>query len=58
MRISLFFAMVVALGAQDWKSATELPGVDFTGLTAAKKTEVLQVLREFGCPCGCPMQLA
>ena len=44
--------------AQDWKSATELPGVDFTGVSAAKKAEVLQVLREFGCPCGCPMQLA
>ncbi len=51
----LFAGLVLA---QDWKSATELPGVNFTGLSAAKKTEVLQILREFGCPCGCPMQLA
>lgn len=54
--VSFLFAGLLL--AQDWKSATELPGVNFTGLSAAKKTEVLQILREFGCPCGCPMQLA
>ncbi|MCX6603379.1 MAG: DsbA family protein [Acidobacteria bacterium] len=54
--VSFLFAGLLL--AQDWKSATELPGVNFTGLSAAKKMEVLQILREFGCPCGCPMQLA
>ncbi len=57
LRLGIFLFAGLVL-AQDWKSATELPGVNFTGLSAAKKTEVLQVLREFGCPCGCPMQLA
>ncbi len=54
--VSFLFAGLLL--AQDWKTATELPGVNFTGLTPAKKEEVLKVLREFGCPCGCPMQLA
>jgi protein-disulfide isomerase len=52
----LLFASL--LSAQDWKTATDLPGVDFAGLTPAKKTEVLKILRDLGCPCGCPMQLA
>ncbi len=52
------FLFTGLLLAQDWKTATELPGVNFAGLTSAKKEEVLKVLREFGCPCGCPMQLA
>jgi protein-disulfide isomerase len=52
------FLFAGLLLAQDWKTATELPGVNFAGLSAAKKTEVLTVLRELGCPCGCPMQLA
>lgn len=57
-RLGFFLFASLLLFAQDWKSATDLPGVDFTGLSPAKKTEVLKVLRETGCPCGCPMQLA
>lgn len=53
-----FLLFATLLFAQDWKTATDLSGVDFTGLPPAKKTEVLKVLREMACPCGCPMQLA
>lgn len=56
--VYLLLSASLLLMAQPWKSATALPGVDFTGLTTAQKTEVLQVLREMECPCGCPMQLA
>jgi hypothetical protein len=37
---------------------TELPYVDFTGLTAKQKKQVLDVLRAEACTCGCDMKLA
>ena len=43
---------------QQWRAATDLPGVNFTGLTGAQKAQVLAVIREFGCPCGCQMEVA
>ncbi|MEZ5355072.1 MAG: thioredoxin domain-containing protein [Bryobacteraceae bacterium] len=59
MRLALIIiAGALAAGAQDWKSATELPGVNFTGLDAAKKDLVLNVLRDYGCTCGCAMKVA
>lgn len=57
----LLLAVVPALAqapAADWKTATNLPGVEMKGLTPAQQKTVLGVLREFTCPCGCPMQLA
>lgn len=53
----LIFAAVV-LFAQDWQNAPNLPAVDFTGLSPAKKAAVLKVLREHDCPCGCDMKIA
>lgn len=44
--------------AQDWQSATTLPGIDLGGLTAAQKTSVLRVMRAQGCSCGCDMRMA
>jgi protein-disulfide isomerase len=44
--------------AQDWKTATTLPGVDFSGLSVKQKTTVLKILREQGCSCGCSMKMA
>jgi protein-disulfide isomerase len=44
--------------AQDWQTSQTLPGVDFTGLTAAQKALALKVLRANGCPCGCGMKMA
>jgi protein-disulfide isomerase len=46
------------LWAQDWQTATELAGVDLTGLTPAKKTLVLKALRTQACTCGCAMKVA
>jgi protein-disulfide isomerase len=54
----LCFLFACLLSAQDWKSAESLPGVDFSGLSAAQKTTVLNILRERGCSCGCTMKLA
>jgi len=52
----LLFAAL--LFAEDWKTATTLPGVDMTGLTPAQKATVLKILREQGCTCGCNMKMA
>lgn len=38
--------------------ATELPGVDLKGLTAAQKTEVLKRLNSETCTCGCQLTIA
>jgi protein-disulfide isomerase len=49
----------LALPAQaDWTTATELPNVDFTGLTPAQKELALKILRGESCTCGCNMKLA
>jgi protein-disulfide isomerase len=54
---SCLFAAGMLL-AQDWKTATTLPGVDFSGLDAKQKAAVLKILREQGCSCGCSMKMA
>ncbi len=46
------------LCAQDWQSATDLPLVDMSGLSAAQQTKVLGILRGYDCSCGCGMKLA
>jgi len=46
------------LFAQDWQTSSDLPFVDFTGLTAAQKTLALKVLRNTACPCLCTMKMA
>jgi protein-disulfide isomerase len=44
--------------AQDWISATTLPGIDMSGLSAPQKASVLRVMRAQGCSCGCDMRMA
>jgi protein-disulfide isomerase len=44
--------------AQEWQTATDLAGVDFTGLSPAKKTLALKALRTQACTCGCAMKVA
>jgi protein-disulfide isomerase len=44
--------------AQDWQTATTLPGVDFAGLTPAAKQKALHALRAYDCSCGCGMKVA
>ncbi|MGA7413470.1 MAG: thioredoxin domain-containing protein [Bryobacteraceae bacterium] len=46
------------LCAQDWQSATDLPQVDLSGLSAAQQAKVLGILRDYDCSCGCGMKLA
>jgi cytochrome c biogenesis protein CcmG/thiol:disulfide interchange protein DsbE len=40
------------------EKATELPGVDFTGLTADQKKEALRRMNSETCTCGCKMTVA
>ncbi len=59
MKLAISLCLALTLFAQQaWRAATELPGVDFTGLTALQKKQVLTVLRESGCACGCQMKVA
>ena len=59
LRISgLTVFLLSVLFAQDWKKATTLPGVDFGGLTPKAKANVLGILRDHGCVCGCGFKLA
>jgi len=44
--------------AQDWKTATTLPGVELEGLSPAGQTAALKLMRARACPCGCDMKLA
>jgi protein-disulfide isomerase len=65
MRLPLALAMVCLMTASaqapkaaDWQKATNLPQVDFSGLSAAERTAVLQELRKRPCLCSCGMTLA
>ena len=59
MRVLAILLIAVALTfAQDWKKATDLPGVSFEGLTADQKLAALVAMREFSCTCGCSMKVA
>ncbi len=57
-----FFLLLVsgaALFAQSgWQTASELPAVDFSGLTKAQRAVALEILRSETCVCGCNMKLA
>jgi protein-disulfide isomerase len=44
--------------AIDWKTATELPNVDMSGLSPAQKKAALEALREYPCLCGCGFKIA
>jgi len=46
------------LCAQDWKSVTDLPSVDLSGLSAAQQAKVLGIIRDYDCSCGCGMKVA
>jgi protein-disulfide isomerase len=52
--------LVVATGAaaQSWQNASELPGVDFSGLSDGQKAAAFKILREENCSCGCDMKIA
>jgi protein-disulfide isomerase len=46
------------LFAQDWRTLTQLPAVDLTGLKPRQTESALRVLRNHNCGCGCGMKVA
>jgi hypothetical protein len=69
MKLLLFCVAIAAAFAQNpgkleivpekvWKTATDLPNVDMTGLTPDQKHAVLKLMREEACTCGCGMKMA
>jgi protein-disulfide isomerase len=59
MRLLFLSAVFVcAIAAQNWQSATQIPGIDLTGLNPDQRSAALQILREESCNCGCSMKIA
>jgi len=59
MRVIAGLLIAAVLGlAQDWKTATELPGVSWDGTTPDQKLAALNAIRAFDCTCGCGMKVA
>lgn len=55
----LFLLGALCLAQQaTWETATELPYVDWHGITAAHKQAVLKFIRAEKCTCGCTMKMA
>jgi protein-disulfide isomerase len=58
-KLALLLSLTVLCLAQgDWQTITDLPGVDWQGLTGAKKTLALKIVRTEACSCGCDMKVA
>jgi len=55
---AVILVCAAALWAQDWQTATTLPAVDLSGLTAPKTATALKLLRDYDCTCGCGMKVA
>ncbi|HLJ45831.1 MAG TPA: thioredoxin domain-containing protein [Bryobacteraceae bacterium] len=56
--LSVFASGLFGQSVMDWLTASDLPDIDLGGLTAPQKAQVLKILRETGCTCGCDMKLA
>jgi protein-disulfide isomerase len=56
---AIFFAVVcLAEGPDNWKTAPEYPGVDWHGISGARKDAAMKFIREEQCSCGCEMKIA
>ncbi|MEP6716623.1 MAG: thioredoxin domain-containing protein [Terriglobia bacterium] len=53
-----FLMSAVCLAAVAWQAVTDIPGVDWHGLTGVKKTAAIKFLRTEACTCGCNKKLA
>ena len=53
-----FLLAAVCLAQGNWQTATEVPGVDWHGVTGARRDAVLKLMREEKCSCGCDMKIA
>jgi protein-disulfide isomerase len=55
----LFLSLTLLCLAQgDWQTETDIPGIDWQGLTGAKKALALKIMRTEACSCGCDMKVA
>src|ERR1700692_169755 len=58
-RLIPLFILLLPLAAQDaWQKATEIPGVDLSGLPQSIRPAALSILRAEACPCGGSMKIA
>lgn len=58
-KLLLFLSLAALCLAQgDWQTVTELPSVDWQGITGAKKALALKIMRTETCTCGCDMKVA
>jgi len=46
------------MGQATWQAVVDLPGVDWVGLTGAKKQAALRIMQTEPCTCGCDMKMA
>ncbi|MGD1069069.1 MAG: DsbA family protein [Bryobacteraceae bacterium] len=53
-----FFVAVLCFGQATWQAETDPPGVDWHGLTGARKQAALRLMRTEACACGCSMKIA
>jgi protein-disulfide isomerase len=59
LAIALFFGVVaLAEGPSNWQTAPEYPGVDWHGISGARKQAAMKFIREEQCTCGCQMKIA
>ncbi len=54
----IFLLGVLCLAADTWQTATDLPGVDWHGISGARKDAALKFIRAEQCTCGCNMKMA
>lgn len=58
-KLLLFLSLAALCVAQgDWQTVTELPSVDWQGITGVKKALALKIMRTETCTCGCDMKVA
>lgn len=49
---------VLCLAQGGWQIATDLPGIDWQGLTGPQRIAALKIVRTESCSCGCDMKIA
>lgn len=54
----LFAAFACLAADVNWQAVTNLPGVDWKNLPAAKRQAGMRLLQAEGCTCGCDMKIA
>jgi protein-disulfide isomerase len=49
---------VLCLAQESWQTAPEYPGVDWHGISGARKDAAFKFIREESCTCGCNLKIA